>query len=270
MQKKIAVVFDSAGTLLQMFRVAKNIVSGEYLDEIITTDLVGRKPNCGLVVIHTDPEKIMNCQAQKRIFDFLRENNIKIDLSCSSSPITFEEVEDSIKNDTLSTMQDIHDVISIIKNKCPNVFYLGVGIIVDAKFKSIEYTICTGGRPFANTPAALNSLEDLGVVSYIASGDSMRNLKNLANLVNIPVERVYDVATPKKKEWVIRHLKKQHDKVVMVGDGINDILAFRASDKAVLSIQQTGTCSNRLFLEADVTITDIYQIIKIIEEMQLH
>jgi len=43
MHESIAVVFDSAGTLLQMYRVAKDTITGRYIDDIITTDLVSKK-----------------------------------------------------------------------------------------------------------------------------------------------------------------------------------------------------------------------------------
>lgn len=268
MQKKIAVVFDSAGTLLNMYRVAKNIVTGEYIDKIITTTLVGQKTNQGLVILHTDPDIIMDCQSHRRIYDFVHENNIKIDLSCSSSPMTLEDAETSVKNDRLTTMKDLHNVINIIRNRCPNVFYLGLGIVVDIISSSIVYVICTGGRLFSNSSRTLESLESIGVDAYIASGDSMRNLGNLARLLNIQIERVYDVATPRKKEWVINDLKKQYDKVVMVGDGINDILAFRSADTSVLSIQQTRRASKRLSSEADTIITDIIEVVDIVKRMQ--
>ncbi len=268
MDESIAVVFDSAGTLLHMYRVAKDTVTGKYIDDINTTNLVSRKPNCGLVIIHTDPDKIMNCQSTKQIHDFLADNRIRIDLSCSSSPITLDDAAQCIRNDTRTSMQDIHDVVNAIKLKCHDVFYLGIGLVVDTGSQDIEYTISAGGRPFTNTPAVLNTLQSMEIDAYIASGDSMRNLENLARLVEIPIERVYDVATPQKKEWVIKSLKKQYDRVVMVGDGINDLLALRASDLGVLSIQQTGTCIEKLSSEADIIITDIKQIVKIIKEMK--
>ncbi|MDF1530871.1 MAG: HAD family hydrolase [ANME-2 cluster archaeon] len=268
MQSEIAVVFDSAGTLLHMYRVAKNTITGEYLDDIITTDLVGRHSHCGLVILHTNPDRIMNCNPYTRIYDFIQENNIEIDLSCSSSPTTLDQVRKTLELDTRTTMQDLHEVITIIRNKCPDIFYLGVGIIVEIQSNTIVYTVCTGGRPFTNTPVALKTLKKWGVDTFIASGDSMRNLEVLARVMDIPIERVYDVATPLKKEWVIRHLKKHYNKVVMVGDGINDILALREADKGVVSIQQIGVCHERLSCEADIIITDIKQILKIIEEIK--
>jgi len=39
---KIAVVFDSAGTLLRMYRVAKNVNTGAILNEVVSTELVGK------------------------------------------------------------------------------------------------------------------------------------------------------------------------------------------------------------------------------------
>ncbi len=268
MDESIAVVFDSAGTLLHMYRVAKDTLTGKYIDDITTTDLVSKKPKCGLVIMHTDPDKIMSYQSTKRIYEFLTDNKIRIGLSCSSSPITIDEAALCIKNDTLARMQDIHEVVNVTKLKCPDIFYLGIGFVINIESRKIVYTISTGGRPFTNTPTVLNTLQNMGIDTYIASGDSMRNLENLARLVEIPIERVYDVATPQKKEWVIKSLKKQYDKVVMVGDGINDILALRASDLGVLSIQQTGTCMEKLSLEADIIITDIKQIVKIIIGMK--
>ncbi|MCX9025067.1 MAG: HAD family hydrolase [Candidatus Methanoperedens sp.] len=65
------------------------------------------------------------------------------------------------------------------------------------------------------------------------------------------------LSTPRKKEEIVKRLKKQYDKVIMVGDGINDRLAMRAADLGVLSIQQTGKCPKLLCEEADVVIRDI-------------
>jgi len=123
MKNLIAVVFDSAGTLLHMSRMVKHIPTGEYITNIPTTNIVAQETHYGLVILHTEPDKIIFCQSDKRINDFLDDNNIKIALSCSINPVTLDEVKESIKNDHITIMQDIHDVINKIKNKCPDIFY---------------------------------------------------------------------------------------------------------------------------------------------------
>ncbi len=52
----------------------------------------------------------------------------------------------------------------------------------------------------------------------------------------------------------------------LVTHGINDLLAMRAADMGVLSIQQTGKCPPLLCEEADVVIRDIKEIVGVIEE----
>jgi Cu+-exporting ATPase len=113
----------------------------------------------------------------------------------------------------------------------------------------------------------IQTLTERGIGVYIASGDSIRNLKPLAKNVCVPLECVYEISTPRKKEEIVKRLKEEYDKVIMVGDGINDILAFRAADLSVLSIQQTGKCPSLLFEEADIVIRDIHEIVGIVEQM---
>ncbi|MCZ7381825.1 MAG: hypothetical protein O8C64_09725 [Candidatus Methanoperedens sp.] len=55
----------------------------------------------------------------------------------------------------------------------------------------------------------------------------------------------------------------------LVTHGINDLLAMRAADLGVLSIQQTGKCPKLLCEEADVVIKDIKEIVGVIEERVL-
>ncbi|HMB45283.1 MAG TPA: HAD family hydrolase, partial [Candidatus Methanoperedens sp.] len=126
---------------------------------------------------------------------------------------------------------------------------------------------CTGGKIYSNSCSVIQALTEKGISVFIASGDSMRNLQPLAKNVCVPLECVYEISTPKKKEGIVKILKEQYDKVVMVGDGINDILAFRAADLSVLSIQQTGKCPPLLCEEVDIVINDIKEIIGIVENL---
>ncbi len=266
---KIAVVFDSAGTLLRMYRVAKNIHTGEYLDEVVSTELVGKKPYCALLVMQVDSNKLVNCPPEMLISDFIRKYKIDIEVGCSRAHVDKATAISVVENDTSATMKDLQDVMASVKRKCKNIFYMGVGLVIDTETKSIRYVICTGGKIYSNSCSVIQVLTEKGIGVYIASGDSMRNLKPLAANVCVPLECVHEISTPRKKEEIVKRLKLQYDKVIMVGDGINDLLAMRAADLGVLSIQQTGKCPPLLCEEADVVIKDIKEIVGVIEERVL-
>jgi soluble P-type ATPase len=263
----IAVVFDSAGTLLRMHRIAKNIETGEFLYEVVSTELVGKKPYCALMVMQVDSPKLVDCPSELTISDFIRKYNIDIEVACSRINVDKAAALEAIGNDKKATLKDLQDVMGAVRKRCKNIFYMGVGLIIDLDTMSIPYVICTGGKVYANTPLVIKTLNDMKAGVYIASGDSMRNLSTLAHNVCVPLQCVFEISTPKKKEEIVKKLKQQYDKVVMVGDGINDILAMRASDLGVLSIQQTGKCPPLLCEEADVVIMDIKEIIKIVERL---
>ncbi len=267
---KIAVVFDSAGTLLRMYRVAKNIKTGAFLDEVVSTELVGKKPYCALLVMQVDSNKLCNCPPDMLISDFIRKYHIDIDVGCSRAQIERTTVLSVVENDTRASMKDLQEVMYVVKRKCKNIFYMGVGLIIDVDTKSIPYVICTGGKIYSNTQYVIKTLVERDINVYIASGDSMRNLSPLAQNVCVPLECVFEISTPKKKEEIVKRLKQDHDKVIMVGDGINDILAMRAADLGVLSIQQTGKCPPLLCEEADIVIRDIKEIVDIVaKEVQV-
>ena len=263
MQKRIAVIFDSAGTLLHMYRVAKDLNTDRMIDEIESTALVAKKPHQALVVLHADPETISRQDPDISLIKFINDNDILIDISCSSSPFTIEMAYDIIKKNKV-TIGDFHDVLNCVTGQCPNIFYLAVGVIVDSQNDTIPYVLSTGGRVFQNTPETVKTLDEMGVDTYIASGDSMRNLRQLAKCVKIPIERVFDIATTHDKERIVLEMKKKYDNVVMVGDGINDILALRAADVGVMTIQQGDVRPQKLKNAADIVVSDIAEVVDIV------
>ncbi len=265
---KIAVVFDSAGTLLRMHRVAKNIKTGEILDEVVSTELVDKKPYCALIVMQVDSSRLVMCRSEMLISDFIKKHNIDIEVACSRNRIERAKALKAINNETEARMKDLQDVMAAVKKKCRDIFYLGVGLIIDVDSESIPYVICTGGKVYSNSFHVIKTLNEKGIEVYIASGDSMRNLSVLARHMCVPLQCVFEISTPERKAEIIKNLKKEFDKVIMVGDGINDILAMRAADLGVLSIQQTGKCPSGLCEEADVVIKDIGEIIEIVETLK--
>ena len=74
MPKRIAVVFDSAGTLLQMYRVAKEASTGNILENIESTAIVAQKNGCGLVVLNAESDIILGSRKDMPLFEFIKEN----------------------------------------------------------------------------------------------------------------------------------------------------------------------------------------------------
>ncbi|WP_445474329.1 HAD family hydrolase [Methanococcoides methylutens] len=266
MQKRIAVVFDSAGTLLHMYRVAKDIVTGNIITGVESTALVAQRKGRALIVLHTEPAVILSVDRSMRVIDFIDDHGIAIDISCASIPFSLDEAYDIIKDSDIR-VGDILQVVDVVKFHCPNIFYVAAGIIVDSNDHSVPYVLSTGGRLFHDTKETIDKLKARGIDIYIASGDSRRNLRQLAGCIDVPMERVYDIATTREKARIILDLKEKYDWVLMVGDGLNDILALRAADIGVVTLQQGDDRPEKLQSSADMIIMDISEVIGIVDSI---
>ena len=105
----------------------------------------------------------------------------------------------------------------------------------------------------------------MDVYTYIASGDSMRTLSQLAEYIGMPPERIFALATTNMKEEVVLKLKNKYEKVVMVGDGINDILALRAADLGIMTVQQGDKRPEKLKEAADLVLDDIIKVVDVVK-----
>lgn len=270
MTHRRAIVFDSSGTLMRMYRVAKDTRTGKELHNISSLRLV--RESQALVAIDIPPDTLLGCPPDQSIQHFLVENGIAINIGCASESITADEVRqvmlDNCSGDVCVCVSDLMDVVLAVKKKCKNVFYSGAGFIIDVPTGMIPYVICTAGKLFSGAEEAVAQLTKCADL-YIASGDSMRNLSTLARHLGIPQENVVPVATPVVKERLIRNLKNTHEYVVMVGDEINDLRAITAADVGVLTVQQRRDKSRKLRESADMIIDDLSELPHIIRELKL-
>ncbi|KKG12008.1 potassium ABC transporter ATPase [Methanosarcina sp. 2.H.T.1A.6] len=264
MAKRIAVVFDSAGTLLRMYRVAKESSTGNILENIESTAIVAKKNGCGLVALNTENEIILHSRRDMFLFEFIKEYGVSIGISCSKGKFTPDVACEIIRGTSLM-MGDVHDVLKAVTSLCPDSIYLAAGLIVDSEARKIPYVLSTGGQVFGKTLQTIQSLYAMEVDMYIASGDRMSALVQLAELVNIPQERVFAFADPIMKEKVVLELKTRYEKVVMVGDGINDILALRAADVGIMTTQQGDERPEELRAAADVVLDDIIKVVDVVK-----
>lgn len=258
----LAVVFDVAGTLLKMYRVAKDIESGRLLERIVTSDLIMEKDGRALVVPQVDPRRVMACPPDAPIGAIIYNREECVEVSCWSTPVTREAALEIIRN-SKARMADLQDANRAARSRCPG-GYQTTGMIIDADLEEVSYTISTAGQPFPGLENVLKEIDRLGAEIYVASGDSRGSLGWLTQL-GIQPDHIYPVSTPTGKAEVVRRLKEAFKKVMMIGDGLNDLRAMQAADMGVLTIQQDSHPPKSLYSAADRVIEDIAELPGLVE-----
>jgi Cu+-exporting ATPase len=145
---------------------------------------------------------------------------------------------------------------------------LNNGAIITMAQGSIEFTVTAGGWPFPGAKETISTLHRMGVPAFIASGDRVAKLEKMADHLGIPRDRVYGVATPTVKAQIVTDLRREYDRVLMVGDGINDLLAMQSADVAVLTVQQPGDRPESLYKEADHVVKSVSEVVAIVRELE--
>lgn len=262
MEKK-AIVFDNSGTLLKRCRAIKNMETGESVKDS-SLDLIDEIGNSALVVMQTDTKKcIMLANPEKKLYDFIKDNNIPLDISYSSSNISEDDIVPMIKDSPVK-LKDFHETAYQLKaeNKVIELCS-GSAFILNTKKKEVEYVITAGGKVFPNVSQVIETLKKRGNDTFIASGDRAKSLYELAEIINLPEENVFETANTEKKKEIIAKLQKEGYKVMMVGNGPNDILAFEQSDLAILTLEQGEIVSKRVYDAADIVINKISELLDV-------
>ncbi|MEN6396790.1 MAG: HAD family hydrolase [Methanoregula sp.] len=266
----VAVVFDSAGTLLNTYRVAKDISRQVLMPGIETTTLTFTSPDRVLIILPVHSKHIITAPPDMLLSTYLTDNQIGFGISCTRKITTAEEIGDMLYADTGTHVGDLQECIRNVWGVCRDetMLTLNSGAILNMAHNAIEFTITSGGWPFEGAKDTITALHRLGVPTFIASGDRSTKLEIMADHLGIPRDRVYGVATPSVKAQIVSDLKNEYDRVVMIGDGINDLGAFKKADTAILTVQQAGDRPLELFRAADYVISQIGDVLPIIQALQ--
>lgn len=267
----LAVVFDSAGTLLNTYRVAKDIGNKKLLPGIETTTLTFSSPDRVLIVLPVHSKDIIGTQKDQLLSTYLVENDIRFGVSCTRKIITAEAIGDVLYTDTRARVEDLQECIKNVWTMCKaeSVLTLNSGAIVNMAQNAIEFAITAGGWPFDGAKETITALHRMGVPTYIASGDRSTKLEKMADHLGIPRDRVYGVATPSVKAQIVTDLKEEYDRVLMVGDGINDLCALEKADIAILTVQQPGDRPEGLYKAADYVVRNVSEVLPIVQRLLL-
>ena len=259
-----AVVFDNSGTLIRRYRALKNLKTGKICDSMNSLDVVDYRDRRALVVLQTDPSTcIVNARPDQTIYEFIERNHIRFNISYANTAVDQGEILDVLRDDP-ATVRDIQDTIDAVAEKNYNIqICSGSGFIVNMDRRRVDFTITAGGKLFPEVPHVIRELMNRKIDIYIASGDRRGSLMELARILGLPTENVFDTADTERKAEIIRELRRRYSRVVMVGNGINDILALREADIGVLTLQQREPVPQRLIEAADYVIGNIEELLDI-------
>jgi Cu+-exporting ATPase len=266
---RLAVVFDSAGTLLRTYRVAKDVIHGKIYLDIETTTLTASSPERALLVLHVSSREIIEQPSDVLLSAYLTGRKIGFGVACARSVFTPDQVSEILYRDTRATLGDLQECIREVWRHCKReaLLVMDSGVILHFRAKAIEFTVTSGGRPFHGALETITALHRRGIATYIASGDRVAKLEKIADHLGIPLDRVHGVATPSIKAQIVLDLKEEYDAVAMVGDGINDLAALQRADVAILSLQQPGEKPAALYAEADHVVERVTDVVPILERI---
>lgn len=258
---KKAVVFDNSGTLIERYRVVKDVLNGNIFTNINSLDLIDSADALALVVLQFNTNKLLNLDSNMLISDVIKEHNIDFDVSFSTRQVSKAEVKEILEGETTATVADITDGFEVLKEKIPY-FELcnGSALIVDMDLGLVAYTITSAGKFFPKVFETVETLKSRGIEIYIASGDRKGAINRLANMLDIPEDNAHGTVSTRGKCEVVSILKDAGYKVMMVGDGLNDILAFKKADVSVLTIEQQEEVSPKMMDKTDHIIEDIFEV----------
>ena len=136
----------------------------------------------------------------------------------------------------------------------------GSAVIVDMDLGIIAYTITSAGKLFDGVVETISDLKSRGYEIVLASGDRKGAINRLACMLDINRDNAHGSVSTRGKCEIVKSLQDDGYKVMMVGDGLNDILAFKRADVSVLTIEQQEEVSPKLMDKTDYIIESIRDI----------
>ena len=266
---RIAVVFDSAGTLLRTYRVVKDIPAREIRGGVETTAITAASDDRALLVLNVRSRDVMKGPPDLLLSEYLGTSQVSFGVSCANRVYTHGELADLLYGDRGARVADLQECIREVWGRCRReaLVVIDSGVIVNVALRIIEFTVTSGGRPFAGAVETIEELHRMGVATFIASGDRASKLERIADHLGIPRDHVYGVATPTIKARIVEDLREQHDLVVMVGDGINDLPAFGKADVSILTLQQPGGKPEALYRAAGHVVPRVRDVVTIVRDL---
>ena len=129
---KKAIVFDNSGTLVERYRVVKDILNNHISTNINSLDIIDAADSLALVVLQFNSNKLLSLDSNMLISDVIKKYDIDFDISFSTKPVSKADVKDILFSEDSAIVSDITDGFEILRQKIPEMELCnGSALIVD-------------------------------------------------------------------------------------------------------------------------------------------
>lgn len=253
--KQNAVVFDCAGTLVEMYRVTKELESGKIMLDADNLKLITESAGRGLIIMDAPLDLVQQQPPERLLSDFLRQEKIPFGVAYASPGFESGDISRILLTDK-TTMNEFLETNREATAFFEDIIYEVFGFVVDSEKDKITHIMSTGGKLFDSAKDVVAAARENCDI-FIASGDDYANLNRVADMLGIPKDNVIGLCDDAKKQAVIFDLQNHYPKVVMIGDGINDKSALQAADFGILVSRSNYHSPDELKEAADEIVDDL-------------
>ena len=248
------VVFDKTGTLTTGVMKVQNITipdlgkdsagvtTHELLMAVHALENESSHPIASAITQHLSQQGI----ARKKISDFIDTPGQGI-----AARVTFGDREmpvligtpESIRRATISLHPEIESAISAARLRGNSIAVVAVDGIASAVFE-------VGDSLRSDAVETIAAFHNRQIETWLITGDNEAAAHQIAIEVGIPTKNVIALASPERKISKIKELRSSGERVLMIGDGINDAAAISEADLSMA----LGTGTDTAIASADITL----------------
>jgi Cu+-exporting ATPase len=150
---------------------------------------------------------------------------------------------ESIRRATVSLHPELESAISAARLRGNSIAVVAVDGIASAVFE-------VGDTLRSDASSTIAEFHRRSIETWLLTGDNEASAHQIAMEVGIPTKNVIALATPERKISKIKELRAAGEKVLMIGDGINDAAAIAEADLSMA----LGTGTDTAIASADITL----------------
>lgn len=258
-----AIVFDKSGTIVDTCRVALDLHSDEVIVGVSSMGIVDKMEKGALLILErSQSESILSCLDDYTFHNFCKDTGLGLKCVYSNSDegmsidLAVARCKDVPMSKFKIALNTLFDEIGNVRTN--------IGFIYDIAKDRPHHVLSTGGCFFPKVEEVFEHLRREGWDIFIATGDTLDGMRELSRELNVPCKRIFYLQDETKKAESIRKLRSTYDKVVMVGNDTNDMMAFKEADISILVLQDGHEKKKELLRSATFTVPKIEDILDIL------